>query len=244
MVGFKEILIVLLLAHVLGDFYFQTSLMAKKKEKEIKWVCYHSIIYGVVSIILVKMCFPSFNLGLILIMIAAHAVIDILKYFLLIKQLKNKYKKYLFSVDQLLHITILIFISYFALNNEEIFIYNQVINNFLSIIGMPINITLSIILKIFLIHKPTNIFIVSIMNSYKPETKEDNEIKAGRMIGTIERIIMLFFLSIKQYSSVGLVLTAKSIARYNKIAEDQTFAEYYLMGTLLSTICVLLVSLV
>ena len=55
---------------------------------------------------------------------------------------------------------------------------------------------------------------------------------------------MLFFLSIKQYSSVGLVLTAKSIARYNKIAEDQKFAEYYLLGTLLSTICVLVVSLI
>lgn len=64
------------------------------------------------------------------------------------------------------------------------------------------------------------------------------------MIGTIERIIMLFFLLIKQYSSVGLVLTAKSIARYNKISEDKEFAEYYLLGTLLSTICVLLISMI
>ena len=31
----------------------------------------------------------------------------------------------------------------------------------------------------------------------------------------------------------------KSIARYNKIAEDQKIAEYYLLGILLSTICVL-----
>lgn len=55
---------------------------------------------------------------------------------------------------------------------------------------------------------------------------------------------MLFFLSIQQYSSVGFILTAKSIARYNKISEDQAFAEYYLLGTLLSTICVLGVSLI
>lgn len=64
------------------------------------------------------------------------------------------------------------------------------------------------------------------------------------MIGTFERIIILFFLSIQQYSSIGLVLTTKSIARYNKISEDQMFAEYYLLGTLLSTICVLLISIV
>ena len=55
---------------------------------------------------------------------------------------------------------------------------------------------------------------------------------------------MLFFLLIKQYSSVGLVLTAKSIARYNKISEDKEFAEYYLLGTLLSTICVLMISII
>ena len=67
--------------------------------------------------------------------------------------------------------------------------------------------------------------------------------KVGRLIGTIERVIILFFLLIQQYSSIGLVLTAKSIARYNKISENQEFAEYYLLGTLLSTICVIIVSL-
>ena len=51
-----------------------------------------------------------------------------------------------------------------------------------------------------------------------------------KLIVTIERIIMLFFLLIKQYSSVELVLTTKSIARYNKISEDKEFAEYYLLG--------------
>lgn len=51
---------------------------------------------------------------------------------------------------------------------------------------------------------------------------------------------MLFFLMIKQYSSVDLMLTAKSTARYNKISKNQEFAEYYLLGTLLITICVVI----
>ena len=88
---------------------------------------------------------------------------------------------------------------------------------------------------------------MNILQPYKPIDKEknsDNTKKVGRMIGTIERIIMLFFLLIRQYSSVGLVLTAKSIARYNKISEDKEFAEYYLLGTLLSTICVLMISII
>ena len=97
------------------------------------------------------------------------------------------------------------------------------------------------------IHKPTNIFIINILQFYKPANKEsnnENTKKVGRMIGTVERIIMLFFLLIRQYSSVGLVLTAKSIARYNKISEDKESAEYYLLGTLLSTICVLMISII
>ena len=43
--------------------------------------------------------------------------------------------------------------------------------------------------------------------------------------------------------AVGLVLTAKSIARYDRISKDKDFAEYYLMGTLLSTICAVIAAL-
>ena len=67
---------------------------------------------------------------------------------------------------------------------------------------------------------------------------------AGRMIGTLERIIMVIFIAIGQYAAVGLVLTAKSIARYDRIAKDQVFAEYYLLGTLLSTICAIAAALI
>ncbi len=41
--------------------------------------------------------------------------------------------------------------------------------------------------------------------------------------------------------AIGLVLTAKSIARYDKISRSSTFAEYYLIGTLASLIMVLLI---
>ena len=49
---------------------------------------------------------------------------------------------------------------------------------------------------------------------------------------------MLMFIAMDQYAAMGLVLTAKSIARYDKITKDEKFAEYYLLGTLLSTACV------
>ena len=65
----------------------------------------------------------------------------------------------------------------------------------------------------------------------------------GRHIGTLERIIMMIFISIQQFSAVGLVLTAKSIARFDKIQKERDFAEYYLLGTLSSTICAVIISM-
>lgn len=55
----------------------------------------------------------------------------------------------------------------------------------------------------------------------------------------LERVIVLLLLSAGQYAAIGFVLTAKSVARYNRISEDARFAEYYLLGTLLSTAMVL-----
>lgn len=139
-------------------------------------------------------------------------------------------------------------VSYFMVKSGKNYKYNVMVLDILNIIGISIQSIMVLIIQMLLVHKPANIFIVNIMQSYKPIDKEnsntENTIKSGRMIGTIERIIMLFFLLIKQYSSVGLVLTAKSIARYNKISENKEFAEYYLLGTLLSTICVLMISII
>lgn len=68
-------------------------------------------------------------------------------------------------------------------------------------------------------------------------------IRAGRAIGTLERWIMTIFLTLGQYSAMGLTLTAKSIARFSRIEKDPAFAEYYLLGTLYSMLLALLVGL-
>jgi len=84
----------------------------------------------------------------------------------------------------------------------------------------------------------------TVSNAVKRKEEERKEVeessnKTGGFIGFLERLIILIFLSINQYSAIGLVLTAKSVARYNKITDNQEFAEYYLLGTLLSTVIVI-----
>ncbi|HQJ33055.1 MAG TPA: hypothetical protein PLO13_06820 [Anaerolineaceae bacterium] len=59
---------------------------------------------------------------------------------------------------------------------------------------------------------------------------------AGAWVGTFERIIMVLFASLGQYAAMGLLIAAKSMARYDKISKSSAFAEYYLIGTLYSVL--------
>ena len=76
----------------------------------------------------------------------------------------------------------------------------------------------------------------------KPLTKQDmsilgettNEMQnAGMYIGWLERFVVLTALVLQSPATVGLILTAKSIARYPEM-KSVRFAEYFLIGTLLS----------
>jgi hypothetical protein len=56
---------------------------------------------------------------------------------------------------------------------------------------------------------------------------------AGMYIGWLERFVVLTALVLQSPATVGLILTAKSIARYPEL-KSVRFAEYFLIGTLLS----------
>lgn len=62
---------------------------------------------------------------------------------------------------------------------------------------------------------------------------QDDEVRTGRVIGTLERYIVLLLAVFAQWAAIVLVLAAKSIARFEEL-KQRTFAEYYLVGTLSS----------
>jgi hypothetical protein len=64
-------------------------------------------------------------------------------------------------------------------------------------------------------------------------TAVGDTVEIGVYVGLLERLLTLLFLISGQYSAIGFVLVAKSIARFRDL-EDRQFAEYYLVGTLLS----------
>ena len=56
---------------------------------------------------------------------------------------------------------------------------------------------------------------------------------AGRRIGMIERVIILTLALLGEFGTISFVFVAKSMARFEQLKKRQ-FAEYYLLGTLLS----------
>lgn len=88
-----------------------------------------------------------------------------------------------------------------------------------------------------------SLLVRSVLNATGFNKEEDSEHpKAGQYVGMIERVIVLTFVLCNSLSAVAFVLTAKSIVRYPKLREDkydQAFAEYFLVGTLLSVLVAL-----
>jgi hypothetical protein len=58
---------------------------------------------------------------------------------------------------------------------------------------------------------------------------------AGKWIGICERMLILTFVLMQQYTAIGFLMTAKSILRFSeKEANTQLKTEYVLVGTLVS----------
>jgi hypothetical protein len=65
-----------------------------------------------------------------------------------------------------------------------------------------------------------------------PESTPDQSAR-GRIIGLLERPIVFILIITGNFVSLGLVFSAKTLSRFGNLSE-RNFAEYYLIGTLLS----------
>jgi len=249
---FREYFILLLFAHIIGDFYFQSEKIARRKEEQIKWILLHCFLYWIAFL---GASIPVFSRELFIsgaALSVLHMIIDFIKFNIMKHKQINKEislieKRDIYVIDQIIHILCVLAVSYYlTYENYQIITYH-VYNVFFDIVGISKIKMLCWITILLAIHRPANITISHLISVYKPK-KNINELgfkedyMAGRFIGTLERIVILIFITIGQYSAIGLVLTAKSIARYDEIAKNKITAEYYLLGTLLSTVFVIILS--
>lgn len=218
--NFLSLLLLQIFAHFLADYAFQNDVKAMDKNKKgfkstfLKW---HILIVFFTSWLLSFQ--PKFVVASLIIALT-HWLIDGFKP-------KLNSGKYSFFIDQILHLVITVIITYFYYIKFGITYYFTIEPKYILII-----------LAFYLTEKPTNILIREIFKLYKINfSKAKNELlNAGKLIGIIERWLILLFIFLNQYEAIGFLIAAKSILRYNPKNDNQDFnkTEYVLVGTMLS----------
>ena len=213
------LLLLQIIAHVLSDYFFQTDASSKEKNEngfKSKFLLKHALITFICSWLL------SFDLNFVFCALAIsilHYIIDGLK-----KKLNTS--RFAFFIDQLLHLVVIwVFVWLFT----EFFETNIILE-------IPLSIKwLAIILGYLICIKPANIFIRETLVVGKIESISNTSLElknAGKLIGILERILVLTFVIIGKLEVVGFLIAAKSILRYKDI--DTIKTEYVLIGTMLS----------
>ena len=228
---------ILISIHLLADFLFQTSIYSEKKRKMLKPLLLHCFIYFIIFEIVLLPILQFKKLFLL------GVIISVLHFLIIFT--KNKLEKsfpqrrlqiWIFSINQLIHFVILIGI-YYIFN-----LANSVSNLYINLQGYENFKIIILYISVFsIIYEPASVFIRKLFISISPKTYPkaySEELKAGNIIGKLERIIIAILLLNNQFGLIGFVLTAKSIARFKQM-EDKNFAEKYLIGTLTSFLIVL-----
>jgi len=71
---------------------------------------------------------------------------------------------------------------------------------------------------------------------------DEDEFNTGRLIGMLERIFIFLLVIFNQYAAIGFIIAAKGVTRFKEM-ENRNFAEYILIGTLLSALSAVVVGL-
>lgn len=215
------LIVKIILAHLLGDFIFQPNNWVQHKEaNKLKsiYLYLHCLLHGILASLLV---FEKEFLLYAFVLMAIHWCIDAVK---LQFQTENTRRKW-FIIDQMAH---LISILIIGMLYQGIQIDFSALNQKYWIIGTGL----------LFLGKPTSILIRTLLSIWTPENKsEDQSLQnAGNYIGILERLFVICFILIDQFSAVGFLLGAKSIFRFGDLTEakDRKLTEYVIIGTMLS----------
>ena len=235
-------LILFLIAHVIGDFYLQSKALAKGKQTSLKNLVIHGLVYLLAMTIVILPLLGLSFFKWVLLAASLHFLVDWVKILFTKKHtLTDKNKTRFYLMDQFLHIILLAGTVLLAARFETIQ-WTPLMISIIKYFNLNMDLFLKWILALLIVIKPVSITIGIILWQYQPVTVDKEELGhpgVGALIGILERLIILVMLSQSQYAAIGFVLTAKSIARYNKLIENPQFSEYYLLGTLLSMLLVI-----
>ncbi len=227
----SDFTIILLICQLLGDFqlHFRRGIgdMHGSVEKQLLHVAVHALLLLYPFALCIRSGSPLAGLFALSLILAAHFVLDLAAALLSSRHPRRRLCIFVAGclallilipvVGQLSPVLLdrrLMSVSPFLLGREQ----------------------LNWVLLIVLVTKPANVLHELTLGRYAPPITETSWTKegAGALIGNLERLLAVIFLAAGQPTAIGLVCTAKSIARFKQIEENKGFAEYYLIGTLYS----------
>lgn len=223
-----ELLLLLFLAHFLLDFPLQPSHWIRErytKKAASPRLYLHALGHGLAT----TLCFALLTENLIMtlsaggIVLVSHFLTDLGKAYWPSRGLRP------FIIDQLLHWLVLLGVwsAYVGVDPLKLLLSTT-----------PSAQVLVVLLAYLLVLLPMSVLISLCLSPWiaqlkQQEDSEDSLAKAGAMIGYLERVLILTFMLLGEYTAIGFVLAFKAAFRF-KEAEQRTKAEYMMMGTFLS----------
>lgn len=236
-----SLLIRLLIAHCLTDFFLQPDhWVADKKENmwKSKFLWYHGLVTGFIAWLFVwdpKLWWA------ILIVTITHVLLDGIKLSLQNQSRKIATEFRLFIADQAAHVIVIMIIWLWIIDG-----WNKM--NFLVKDLFPDYRILLRLLGYLVITGPVGFVIQFLTRRWASEIDTNDSLKdAGRWIGILERILILTLVYINEFGAIGFLITAKSLLRVidkpfipgsepslTKPFSPRKHTEYVLIGTFLS----------
>ena len=216
-----DVLLRLLAAHIVADFFLQTDYLCKlKKTRPCLGLPLHSLIQALCS----YLCVAEWgNIIIPTVIFATHGIIDWYKTEHMKECVRN------FILDQALHIIVIIGISLCFAGESSISLSAMTNTLFTAK-------SLLIVCVYLLMLKPSSIFLSLLLKQWNVKIKDKSLPNAGKWIGYLERTLVLTFILTNSIEGVGFLLAAKSVFRFGDLnkANDIQVTEYILIGTLTS----------
>jgi hypothetical protein len=233
-------LITLLLAHLLADFPLQSDWIVRNKANRTWARIIHIAIHYVVAWsclrLFTNVSFLSWFYQFVLIgYLAAHFAIDIGKGLITARR-PDRDNTILFVSDQLLHILTVAATTIILARLNVAWLYgwwpNMAAKTKFHLLAAAAVYAAVMFAGGHLIRYFTKGLSSNLDGATGTETPEQLK-NAGMYIGWVERFLIITAIAAQSPAMVGLILTGKSLARFPEL-KDARFAEYFLIGTLMS----------
>ena len=213
-------LIKLLLAHLLTDFILQPKSWVNSRNTN-HFASGKLYLHGLVTGIAAWLFTGWQYWPVALVILVTHTLIDGWKSY---QPDRPKY----FIADQALHILIITGCWYFSFIRQEniLQVWQKINGN---------NNAWLLIAAVVFLTTPAGILIGQLTKGWREKIDNPGSLaNAGKWIGIIERIIVLTFVMLGQFSAISLLIAAKGIIRFNEKDRPEVKTEYLVIGTLMS----------